>query len=81
MPDFVQLWVYLSSAPLVGLTSTLVVYLLALAFYQRVGQAPWANPVLWSILALGAVLLVLGGSACLWAWVRLAPTAVLERKP
>lgn len=27
------------------------------------------------------VLPVLGGSACLWAWVRLAPTAVLERKP
>ena len=60
MPDFVQLWVYLSSAPLVGLTSTLVVYLLALAFYQRVGQAPWANPVLWSIVGLGAVLLISG---------------------
>ncbi len=53
MPDFVQLWVYLSSAPLFGLTATLVVYVLAQAFYARMGQAPWANPVLWSIIALG----------------------------
>ena len=28
MPDFVQLWVYLSATPLFGLTATLVVYLL-----------------------------------------------------
>ncbi|MFV0679883.1 LrgB family protein [Ottowia sp.] len=60
MPDFVQLWVYLSSAPLVGLTATLVVYLLAMALYQRAGHAPWANPVLWSILFLGAALLITG---------------------
>jgi putative effector of murein hydrolase len=60
MPDFVQLWVYLSSAPLVGLTATLVVYLLATAAYQRLGQAAWANPVLWSIVVLGCGLLVTG---------------------
>ena len=53
MPDFVQLWVYLSSAPLFGLTATLTVYLVAQAFYLRVGQAPWANPVLLSIILLG----------------------------
>ena len=53
MTDFVQLWVYLSSTPLFGLNATLVVYVLALAFYTRMGQAPWANPVLWSILVLG----------------------------
>ena len=58
MPDFVQLWVYLSSAPLFGLTATLVVYVLAQAMYARSGQAPWANPVLWSVLALGSALLV-----------------------
>ena len=58
MPDFVQLWVYLSSAPLFGLTATLAVYLLAQAFYARMHQAPWANPVLWSVVAIGVALLV-----------------------
>lgn len=60
MTDFVQLWVYLSSTPLFGLNATLVVYVLALAFYTRTGQAPWANPVLWSILALGTGLWATG---------------------
>jgi putative effector of murein hydrolase len=62
MADFVQLWVYLSSTPLFGLTATLVVYVLAQAFYGRMGQAAWANPVLWSVLAL-AVGLTLTGTA------------------
>ena len=61
MQDFVQLWVYLSATPLFGLTATLVTYLLALAFYQRVGHAPWANPVLWTVVML-AVLLLLSGT-------------------
>jgi putative effector of murein hydrolase len=56
MPNFVELWVYLSSTPLFGLTSTLVVYLLALKAYAWLGQAPWANPVLWSVLVLAAAL-------------------------
>ena len=29
MTDFVELWVYLSSTPLFGLTATIVVYVLA----------------------------------------------------
>ena len=58
MPDFVQLWIYLSSAPLFGLTATLAVYLLAQAFAARLRQAPWANPVLWSVVVLGIGLLV-----------------------
>jgi putative effector of murein hydrolase len=58
MPNFVELWVYLSSTPLFGLTATLVVYLLALQFYTRLDQAPWANPVLWSVLALSTGLLL-----------------------
>lgn len=62
MPDFVQLWVYLSSAPLFGLTATLVVYVLAQALYVRSGQAPWANPVLWSVVVLGSALMVTGVS-------------------
>lgn len=57
MPKFVELWVYLSSTPLFGLTATLVVYMLAQAAYVRLRQAPWANPVLWTVLILAAVLL------------------------
>jgi len=56
--EFVQLWVYLSSTPLFGLTATLVTYVVALAFYERVGRAPWANPVLWSVVAIGGVLVM-----------------------
>ena len=58
MTDFVQLWVYLASTPLFGLTATLVVYVLAAALYERTGRAPWANPVLWSVVCLGGLLVV-----------------------
>ncbi len=58
MDEFVQLWVYLSSTPLFGLTATLVTYALAQLAYERLGRAPWANPVLWSVVAIGVVLVV-----------------------
>ena len=58
MPDFVQLWVYLASTPLFGLTATLVTYVAAQAGYDRLGRAPWANPVLWSVVVIGCVLVV-----------------------
>ncbi len=58
MANFVELWVYLSSTPLFGLTATLVVYVLAHAMYLRLGQAPWANPVLWSVILIASVLLL-----------------------
>ena len=61
MQDFVQLWVYLSTTPLFGLTATLVVYVLAQTLYQLLQQAPWANPVLWTVLLL-ALLLGLSGT-------------------
>lgn len=57
MNDLVQLWVYLASTPLFGLTATLCAYSLATMLYDRVGKAPWANPVLWSVVCIGAVLL------------------------
>lgn len=60
MNDFVQLWVYLSSAPLFGLTATLITYVIVQSAYERLNHAPWANPVLWTVLALGTVLLVTG---------------------
>lgn len=58
MSQFVELWVYLSATPLFGLTATLAVYVLAQGAYARLGHAPWANPVLWSVLCIGAVLLL-----------------------
>ena len=60
MEKFVELWVYLSATPLFGLTATLVIYVVACALYERVEQAPWANPVLWTVLALVALLAITG---------------------
>ncbi|WP_119153644.1 LrgB family protein [Caldimonas tepidiphila] len=60
MAELVDLWVYLSSSPLFGLTATLAVYVLAHAAYLRAGQAPWANPVLWTVAVLAAGLLATG---------------------
>jgi predicted murein hydrolase (TIGR00659 family) len=60
MSEFVQLWVYLASTPLFGLTATLMVYVIASLFYERVERAPWANPVLWSVIGLGALLVATG---------------------
>lgn len=56
MNAFVELWLYLAAQPLFGLTSTLAAYVLAHAAYDRLGQPPWANPVLWSVLMLVALL-------------------------
>ena len=56
MQDFVQLWVYLSATPLFGLTATLCAYVLAQTVYQRLNHAAWANPVLWTVLALAGLL-------------------------
>lgn len=58
MPKFVELWVYLSATPLFGLTATLVVYVLAQAAYVRLHQAPWANPVLWTVVVLAGGLVL-----------------------
>jgi predicted murein hydrolase (TIGR00659 family) len=60
MAEFVELWVYLASTPLFGLTATVVTYVIAQAVYERLDQAPWANPVLWSVVAIGSVLVATG---------------------
>ena len=60
METFVDLWVYLSATPLFGLTATLATYVVACAFYVRVDQAAWANPVLWTVLTLVGLLAVSG---------------------
>lgn len=62
MPKFVELWVYLSTTPLFGLTATLVAYVLAHGVYLHWRQAPWANPVLWTVVLIASVLLATGVS-------------------
>lgn len=62
MPKFVELWVYLSATPLFGLSATVVVYVVAQSLYAKLGQAPWANPVLWTVLAIAGGLLATGVS-------------------
>jgi len=57
MADFVELWTYLSATPLFGLTATLLAYVVCSAVYQFSHQSPWLNPVLWSIVLLGATLI------------------------
>ena len=56
MTEFVELWVYLSSTPLFGLTATLATYVAAHGIYERLGRAALANPVLWSVVVIGSVL-------------------------
>lgn len=60
MQDFVKLWIYLSATPLFGLTATLVTYVFALGVYMRLHSAPWANPVLWTVTVLVALLALTG---------------------
>ncbi len=60
LQGFVELWVYLSATPLFGLTATLVVYVAAQGFYSRMQQAPWANPVLWTVVVLAGLLAASG---------------------
>ena len=56
MEQVVHLWIYLAATPLFGLTATIVTYVAAQAVYLRLGQPPWANPVLWTVLALALML-------------------------
>lgn len=52
------LWVYLSATPLLHLTLTVCFFVLARWLYRRMGKRSWMNPVLLSVLALVAVLLL-----------------------
>ncbi len=60
MQNFVELWVYLSATPLFGLTATLAVYVAAQGASQALGHPPLANPVLWTVLGLAALLAATG---------------------
>jgi len=56
MTDVADLWSYLSTAPLIWLTTTILAYLVADGVAKRLGQPPWANPVLLSVLLIAPVL-------------------------
>lgn len=56
MTDIVTLWSYLSASPLLWLTATVIAYLVADLVARRLGNPPWANPVLMSVVLIAPVL-------------------------
>ena len=54
--SFREIWVYLAATPLLGLTLTLIAYLLGDWIYRRAHMHPLLNPVLLAVLALVALL-------------------------
>lgn len=59
-PDIGEIWVYLSTTPLLGLTLTLISYQCAWWIYQRANQHPLLNPVLIAVVVLVTVLTLTG---------------------
>jgi predicted murein hydrolase (TIGR00659 family) len=55
-----EIWVYLSTTPLLGLTVTLLAYQGAYWLYRKADFHPLANPVLWSVIALVLLLSLTG---------------------
>lgn len=58
MNELAGLWVYLSSSPLLHLTLTLAVFVLASALYKRLRMNPFVNPVLLSVVIIVLILRV-----------------------
>ncbi len=56
MTDVTSLWSYLATTPLIWLTITILAYLLADVVARRLGNPPWANHVLLSVLLIAPVL-------------------------
>lgn len=55
--DLHQIWVYLSTTPLLGLTVTLCAYVLGYYLYRKCRFNPLVNPVLIAVLVLVSLLL------------------------
>ena len=55
---FYQIWVYLSTTPLLGLTVTLVAYQAGMWIYTRANLHPLLNPVLIAVVMLVGLLLM-----------------------
>lgn len=60
--EFFELWVYLSTTPLLGLTVTLLAYLAGRRLYEASGRNPLLNPVLIAIVLLVGLLWATGVS-------------------
>ncbi len=60
MTRLADIWVYLATSPLLGLTITLVTYVLGDWLYRRVGMHPLLNPVLLAVAALVLLLAATG---------------------
>ncbi|MDG4718864.1 MULTISPECIES: LrgB family protein [Thalassospira] len=58
--DITQLWVYLSTKPLTGLTITLVAYAIGFWLYQKSNRNPICNPVVIAIALIAFVLHLTG---------------------
>ena len=56
MTDVASLWSYLAATPLIWLTTTIVAYLVADKIARKLGNPPWSNPVLMSVLMIAPVL-------------------------
>jgi predicted murein hydrolase (TIGR00659 family) len=59
-PELRDLWVYLSTSPLLGLTLTLLAYQIAHAVYTKLGAHPLANPVAIAVALIVAILMLTG---------------------
>lgn len=55
-PRISEIWVYLETSPLLGLTATLLAYLAACEIHRRSKHHPLANPVLVAVALLVALL-------------------------
>lgn len=60
MEDVFQIWVYLSSAPLLWLTLTVVAYGIGDYAFRASGRRPLVNPVLIALVILSTLLLATG---------------------
>jgi predicted murein hydrolase (TIGR00659 family) len=56
MTDVANLWSYLSTTPLIWLTTTILAYLVSDGVARYLGNPPWTNPVLLSVLLIAPVL-------------------------
>ena len=61
-PQINDLWVYLSTTPLLGLTVTMLAYQAAWWVHRCSGSSPLANPVMIAVAALVALLAISGTS-------------------
>lgn len=59
-PKLGAIWVYLEASPLLGLTITLIAYLIAQSIYARARFNPVANPVLLAVAMLVVLLEITG---------------------